>query len=204
MVGQRRIARVDARADLGLGVATKVAVLVLGVPFEGAGEVAGEARVAEDLDVALLRLLDDLGHLALQRLAREGAVRVLEPGHRVEVAEARVEVGTVDHGVLVAVRPERRLLLVRRCRGVDLRVLCEDALKHRSGLTRFEVEDEAVIHVLLLHRDQSTVQVFRIDGLLVLGHRYQTRRAMVRVVDEDVVAFGRAEDRALRGLFISS
>ena len=64
------------------------AVLVLGVPFEGAGEVAGEARVAEDLDVALLRLLDDLGHLALQRLAREGRVGVLEPGHRVEVAEA--------------------------------------------------------------------------------------------------------------------
>ena len=89
-VRQRRRARVDARADLGLGVATKVAVLVLGIPFEGAGEVAGEARVAEDLDVALLRLLDDLGHLALQRLAREGAVRVLEPGDRIEVAEARM------------------------------------------------------------------------------------------------------------------
>ena len=65
-------------------------MLVLGVAFEGAGEVAGEARVAEDLDVALLRLLDDLGHLALQRLAREGAVGVLEPRDRVEVAEAPV------------------------------------------------------------------------------------------------------------------
>ena len=88
VVGQRRRARVDDRADLDRLVRPYVAVLVLGVALKSTGEVAGEARVAEDLDVALLRLLDDLGHLALQRLAREGRVGVLEPGDRVEVAEA--------------------------------------------------------------------------------------------------------------------
>ena len=36
----------------------------------------------------------------------------------------------VDDGVLVAVRAEGRLLLVRRRGGVDLRVLGEDALEH--------------------------------------------------------------------------
>ena len=109
----------------------------------------------------------------------------------------------VDNGVLVAVRAEGRLLLVRRRRGVDLSVLGEDALEHRTTFTSFQVEDEAVVHVLLLHLDQSIVQIFRVDGLLVLGHRYETRSPVVRVIDEDVVALRGPEHGALRCFFVA-
>ena len=74
----------------------------------------------------------------------------------------------------------------------------------KDRLASFQVEHQAVIHVLLLHLDQSRIKILGIHGLLVFWHRYQTGRAVVRVVDEDVVAFGRAEHGALRGLFISS
>ena len=118
------------------------------------------------------------------------------PTHWLISTQARA----VHDRILVAVRPERRLLLVRRRRGVDLRVLREDALKHRAALAGLQVEDQSIIHVLLLHLDQSIVQIFRIHGLLVFWHRDEARRAVVRVIYKNVVALRGPEHGTLRGL----
>ena len=83
-VGQRRRAAVDAVAHGQRPAHRELhAALVIGVALERAGEVRRKARVAKGLDVAQVRLPRDELHLALQRLAGEGAGRVLEPRHGV-------------------------------------------------------------------------------------------------------------------------
>ena len=70
------VAWVGTRAGARAGSGSEGCRLRMAVARARAGEVAGEARVAEDLDVAQVRLLRHERGLALERLAWEGGVGV--------------------------------------------------------------------------------------------------------------------------------
>ena len=157
---------VIAGIPLGEGHQVLDLLLLLRVSNELTNHVVDERLVTIAADVGLGHTGDEAVELLVQGLSLLlTLIGILHPEHGELVTQAGTEVLALDDSLISAIPTPRGLVVVGSSDGEHVQILRE-VQEHGSRVAGLNVEDELVVHLLLVHLLDGSEQISRVEVTL--------------------------------------
>jgi hypothetical protein len=176
-----------------------ISLVNIAVSFEVSNDFGINFQISVLLDVRLGgQVLDDVELFQKGFLGGVNRFEVFQEVDGVQITQARSDVLSVNLVIRSAVSSPRAFLTISGGGGINVDVGREEVVEHGAGFAGFNIDDHFLVHVVVMHENQSIIEILsiKIGG----GEGDETSGTVISEIDEDVVFSSALEDSVATNL----